>query len=87
MNQNPHRPPLVVAIVLLVLPVLYVGSYLALVVPEGWLRVHNELSGVSSLERYRLGGSAVRTFYTPLEQIDRAIRPEAWKKWDPIWGD
>lgn len=28
------RPPLIVAIVLLVLPVLYVGSYLALVVPE-----------------------------------------------------
>lgn len=29
------RPPLIVAIVLLVLPVLYVASYLALVVPEG----------------------------------------------------
>jgi hypothetical protein len=29
------RAPLIIAIALLLLPVLYVGSYLALVVPEG----------------------------------------------------
>jgi hypothetical protein len=72
---------------ILLLFLLYTGSYLALVVPEGQLRVHNQLSGVSSLERYRWGGSGARVLYTPLEIIDRAVRPDAWKKWDPVWGD
>jgi hypothetical protein len=36
MDRQPQsRAPLIIAIVLLLLPVLYVGSYLALVVPEG----------------------------------------------------
>ncbi len=33
--KRDSRTPLIVAIALLLLPVLYVGSYLALVVPEG----------------------------------------------------
>jgi hypothetical protein len=80
-----HAAPIIAAVLLLLL--LYVGSFFALVVPEGRISVHGHLSGVSSLERYRLGGSAARFVYAPLESVDRAIRPGAWKKWPPEWDE
>jgi hypothetical protein len=59
--------PVAIAIVLL-LPLLYVGSYLALVVPGGFTNNSN----------YRWGGMVADYFFWPLEQIDRSVRPKAW---------
>ena len=68
------RAPLIVAIVLLLLPVLYLGSYLALVVPGprfGW--------GSAVYPTYRVTDGFCTRFYWPLEMIDRKVRPEAWE--------
>ena len=58
-----NRAPLIVAIVLLLLPVLYVMSYLAMVEHGSALPYRSE---------------AERTFFWPLEQIDRKLRPLTW---------
>jgi hypothetical protein len=54
----------IIAAVLLLLPVLYVGSYLLLVIPGAAMP-------------YR-GIEAARTLYWPVEQVDRRLRPRAW---------
>jgi len=59
------RAPLIAAIVLLLLPILYGGSYLALVVPGAAMP-------------YR-GVEPARSFFWPLEQIDRKVRPAEWE--------
>jgi len=63
------------AAVLLLLPVLYVGSYLALLqeieiwtTPQGYIR----------RPAYRVRGAWIADFYWPSEQIDRKLRPGAW---------
>ncbi len=62
-----------VAVVLMLLPVLlYVGSYLALVVPYG------------DFAFYRFGGRTSARLFWPLEQIDRKVRVEAWKQPPPL---
>ena len=58
----------ITATVLLLLPLLYVGSYLANVRPG---------------QSYRIGGGLADGFYRPLEQVDRRIRPDAWELWSP----
>lgn len=63
-----NRAPLVVAIILFLLPVLYVGSYLALVVPSRDPFAHYN----------RLESSFVDQFFWPPRQIDRKARPESW---------
>lgn len=63
------RPALIVAIVLLILPVLYAGSYLALVRPEG---------SVLFVYPYQYGEAWSARIFWPLEQIDRKVRPGAW---------
>jgi hypothetical protein len=74
----------IIAAVLLLLPVLYVGSYLALVVPEGKPadRVFRE-NGHTVIETYltpyRFGGKFSERIYWPLEQIDRRVRQDAWE--------
>lgn len=67
--------PLIVAIVLLLLPVLYVGSYLALVQPYSRLVV-NPAAGE---QHYRMNSWRILpTLFWPLEQMDRKVRPEIW---------
>ena len=74
------RGPLVVAIVLLMLPAVYVGSYCALVVPRGYVIV--EQVGPNGVhvprEHYRDGTSRIQTLFWPVEQLDRRIRHVAW---------
>jgi hypothetical protein len=73
--KRESRAPLIIAVTLLVVPVLYVGSYLALVVPG--FRV----PGLNN--NYRVGGEYAERFFSPLEQIDRKLRPAAWgNAWD-----
>ncbi|QDU28522.1 hypothetical protein ETAA8_36240 [Anatilimnocola aggregata] len=81
-----NRAPLIVAIVLLLLPVLYVGSYLALVVPGGIPRVGvSNVDGrmfrqISREHDYRIDSELASWLFWPLEQIDRKMRPEAWEQ-------
>ncbi|WP_254513202.1 hypothetical protein [Anatilimnocola floriformis] len=88
--KRESRAPLVVAIVLTLLPVLYVGSYFALVVPEGTIetRWYRDVSGSSYIadddfdlfpSNYRAIHRLAPVAYWPLEQIDRKVRPGAWE--------
>ncbi|WP_254512281.1 hypothetical protein [Anatilimnocola floriformis] len=80
------RAPLIVAIVLLLLPVLYVGSYLALVVPGP--PIPGAFSGIrpGTIYRgpYRYGKEWADRLFWPLEQIDRKLRPETWRQMDNL---
>ncbi|QDU27650.1 hypothetical protein ETAA8_27390 [Anatilimnocola aggregata] len=81
MNQT-SRAPLITAIVLLLLPLLYVGSYLALVVPQGRMvfKATEYFPGHEYLCRYRIDSDVILpALFWPLEQIDRKVRPEAWE--------
>ncbi len=71
--KRDSRAPLVVAIVLLLLPVLYVGSYLALVAEP-----------IRGEANYRIGdGYAVVMFFRPLENLDQWVRPQHWES-EPV---
>jgi hypothetical protein len=78
--KKESRGTLIVAIVLLLLPVLYVGSYLALVVPGGRVvREPTKDGGVTGYRCwYRINSTVLPTVFWPLEQIDRKLRPGAW---------
>ena len=78
-----HAAPILAATFLLLIPLLYVASYCALVVPGGdvWnpdpeLRAQGVWTPTGS--NYKLGGIMANRFFWPLEQIDRLIRPRAW---------
>ncbi|WP_425617883.1 hypothetical protein NA78x_001573 [Anatilimnocola sp. NA78] len=83
MRMDRCRAPLIFAIVLLLLPVLYVGSYLALVNVSA-----DEKEAFFARQRnvgaYRVGSKLASRFFWPLEQIDRKVRPEAWSLYDLI---
>ena len=79
--KRESRAPLIVAIVLLLLPVLYVGSYLALVTPCVRIVLNPRIMEGGSIhvyENYRVDGSIPPLLFWPLEQIDRKVRPGAW---------
>jgi hypothetical protein len=69
-----NRFPLIVAVVLLLLPGLYVASYFALVKPSPLIVVT-----MTGQDPYRCGGAFSRKLFWPLEQIDRKVRPVAWE--------
>ncbi|QDU25693.1 hypothetical protein ETAA8_07630 [Anatilimnocola aggregata] len=56
---------------LLLLPVLYSGSYFALVAPEREGFTHH-----GATYPYRYGGALAASVYWPLEQIDRRLRAQ-----------
>lgn len=62
---------------ILMLVVLYFGSYYAMIEPSRPLVV---LEGdiVEASPSYRFGGEAAQTFYRPAFKIDRLLRPERW---------
>jgi hypothetical protein len=79
-KQLQSRAPLIIAMVLLLLPVLYVGSYLALVLPPPSISTpYNEILA-RRWSNYRAGGRFAEIVFWPLEQIDRKLRPGAWDK-------
>lgn len=72
--------PVISAVVLLLVPVLYVGSYLALVrPPANWFVASPGVSTMMPAHNYRYGGERSAWFFWPLEQIDRKLRPKAWE--------
>ena len=78
MTSRPSTAAPVIVAVLLLLPLLYVGSYLLLVWPDG-LRYHSQDSRWEVFAKYRYGTEAWAGWvYWPLEQIDRKLRPDEW---------
>lgn len=70
--------PLVLAIALLLMPLLYVGSYLSLVQPKGQ-RIYDP-SGALRVAHYRIDNHLASKVYYPLEKIDRKVRPQEWSQ-------
>jgi hypothetical protein len=72
----------IIAVILLLLLFVYVGSYSVLVSPRPI-----EVSRVATIDgtkitfsSYRFGGEYSRKFFWPLQQIDRRwVRPGAWE--------
>lgn len=69
------RGSAIVVALLMLLPMMYVGSYLALVVPSG---IHHPANYFEFLGYYRCFDGIAAKVYWPLEQVDRRIRPDAW---------
>lgn len=88
-----NRAPLIVAILLLLLPVLYVGGYFALVCPQGILVLDmggpiimdgQDANGYPTVafarhDYYAWKAEIARVVFWPLEQIDRTVRPRTWR--------
>ncbi|WP_254511668.1 hypothetical protein [Anatilimnocola floriformis] len=81
--KRESRAPLIAAILLLILPPLYVGSYLALVVPDDQFVVRAEM-GIRWSGNYGGGGDFAAKFFWPLEKIDRQIRRDRWGPSEPL---
>ncbi|WP_254509359.1 hypothetical protein [Anatilimnocola floriformis] len=77
--KRESRAPVIVAILLLLLPVLYVGSYAVLVTPGR--QVHRQVSPNRTETigyTYRINSWWPSNIYWPLELIDRQLRPGLW---------
>ncbi len=87
MDKSHSRAPLIFAMTLLLLPVLYLATYLVLVTPAGTF-VADPASpylyrdGFGRKDPYRAWNSNCQRIFWPLEKIDRASRPEAWQPID-----
>jgi len=80
---NPHeaslnnRTPLILATALLMLPLLYVGSYFALL---DFCCGVEQRGDYDVITNYRAAPRACEAVFWPLEKIDRTLRPEAWSR-------
>lgn len=95
--MNNSRTPLIFAIVLLLLPVLYVGSYLALVTPYAGPMKLGDSDGCGLSRRVHLPTNfrfaGLSQYYLRLEAIDsqllrREMRNDAEKRYrERIWQE
>jgi hypothetical protein len=74
------RGPLIIAVALLVLPVIYLASYCALVIPPYYQAPIAVWGFQPSTANYRYGHGWADRIFWPLEQIDRQVRPRAWEE-------
>ena len=84
-----NAAPLIIVILLLLLPMLYVASYFALVLPGGYIRTPapwetNINANTLVSNDYRIGGVWSRQFYWPLELVHRRLRPVGYGQPEPI---
>ena len=81
-KRRTSTAPLIIAIAVLILPLLYVGSYVALVKPRAAFESTMVQPGMRTVRftHYRIGKGHVDWFFWPLEHIDRKMRPAAWGK-------
>jgi hypothetical protein len=86
-DRKSNAAPIAIAVLLLLLPCLYVGSYFALVQRDGSLlaMVHRSDEGMFRRgnpwqygEHYGAGGYSARAFYKPINWIDRRLRLSHW---------
>jgi hypothetical protein len=69
--------PIGLAALLLLLPCLYVGSYLALV-RRALPTIVNTDNEPEYCDKYAIGGDVARKAYAPLNALDRRLRPAYW---------
>ena len=95
MNESRSWSAPVVAALLLLLPLGYIGSYYCLVDTDrgGYIGCGPNMPDL----RYRICPELCGKFFWPVEQVDRKLRPDAWE--DPLiklitttivpesWGD
>lgn len=74
-----RQPRPVIAAILLLLPVLYLGSYLALARPWDDNGERSFTYGFQSWESEKFA----HRFYWPLEEMDKRLRPKRWT-FDPF---
>jgi hypothetical protein len=84
MEEKRSTTPSIIAAVLLLLPLVYIGSYVALLRPIELDLASSSLSKSPILrqEHYAVDDSyqfVVRVVFYPLHQVDTAIRREYWK--------
>ena len=74
MNDKRSRAaPILVASVLVLFPILYVGSYAVLAKSPGELVMGND--GICYKSHYRYGGRAAEVLFWPVWVADRQLRP------------
>jgi hypothetical protein len=85
MDKQRTNASLAFLAVLLVLLLLYVGSYLALVQPSGvvvqrpWREENGQLVVGNWHYHYQFGEQWAEQFFWPLEHLDRKLRPAKWR--------
>jgi hypothetical protein len=79
MDKQRSSAAAVIAALLLLLPALYVGSYMALVQPTTVFFTGGGQRLSLVIVNYRLGGTIAERAFWPLEQLDRLVRPSAWR--------
>jgi hypothetical protein len=88
MEQQRNSSGAMVAAVLLLLPFVYLATYLALVDPRGVMYPgsNKPMTGPDGIayfalptyHNYRYGGPISEKLFWPLEQIDQRVFPERW---------
>jgi hypothetical protein len=85
-----NRAPLFAAILLLVLPVLYVGSYFALLSPGPMFLEPTKGNFLVRAVKFRFGGEVSKAIFRPMIDMDMRWRPTFWcqlsergRQWDP----
>jgi hypothetical protein len=78
-KQRTSYAPVVVAVFLMLLPLLYVGSYFALVTPGEYTTHYTFIAPMYVPKNYRRYADTAGRVFWPLEQVDRKARPEAWE--------
>ena len=77
-NRRTYTAPALTALLLLLLPALYVGSYVALV-KRSWPMVGSAApDGTPYDAKYKITGSLPETIFAPAHWADRLIRPGYW---------
>ena len=83
MNESRSWACAAIAALLLLSPLLYVGSYYYLVDTDSGGPSWCNLGPHSQTDlRYRVAPEVCGRFYWPIEQVDRKLRPDAWE--DPL---
>jgi hypothetical protein len=76
-DRRSNAAPIAIALLLVLLPCLYVGSYLALVERTRILTL-NSFKQPEFAETYRAGDKAAYWFYKPVNLVDRRLRTSYW---------
>jgi hypothetical protein len=85
MKRESRAPLIVASIALVVMLLLYVGSYLVLVTPKGYWLSAPRPDGLHGFPvHYWWIDPRAGVVFWPLEQIDRRVRPDAWPPTDPL---
>jgi hypothetical protein len=78
MERPRYFAPLMTAILLVLLPALYVISYLSLVVPEGRYTAADRNGWRTFIGHYHVAPAYAPKVFWPLEKLDQWLRPDAW---------